>query len=369
MNQTTAGLQNHAEKGVSKIIQPANYMIQLDGLRLVAVACVMLAHWILIPSLSSLNRFLGVAGVNLFFLLSGFLITGILLRQKNSGKQSRMNAIRRFYIRRTLRIFPLYYLVLSLGVIFAIPSAREYFSWFVSYTANFIIGWTKGNGGYFTHLWSLAVEEQFYIFFPFIIFFLPSRFHHRVIILLGAFAILCRTVIVYRFKDKLQIEWVCYTFTPCCFDCFALGALLAYYKIKNAVKLQYFLKKYRYLFIVSLLLSFLLFALYEWSHNSYYMILIRTFYSVFIFWVIGLASFGNVQGIVGRFLRCSPVVYLGKITYGLYVYHYFVPYFFQMLNISHPFERVLYPFITVLIAACSFHFFEKPIQKFKDKFF
>src|SRR5690242_3161095 len=117
----------------------------------------------------------GVLGVDLFFVLSGFLITGLLLDAK--GKP---HYFRNFYARRTVRIFPLYYLVLFLllvvlPAVIAVPPAlahaRREQAWLWTYTSNFYIA-SKASWalGYVSHFWSLAIEEHFYLLWPLVVF-------------------------------------------------------------------------------------------------------------------------------------------------------------------------------------------------------
>src|SRR4051812_31238154 len=109
------------------------YLPQLDGLRAVAILCVLFQHFY------SEALVLGSLGVKLFFALSGFLITGILLKSKyavESGASSPGDSLRRFYARRFLRIMPLFYLVLVVSALLNLPGVRESFWWHASYLSN-----------------------------------------------------------------------------------------------------------------------------------------------------------------------------------------------------------------------------------------
>src|SRR5205823_2953152 len=86
-----------------------------------------------------------------------------------------MQAIKRFYARRTLRIFPIYYLTLLFLYLINFQNIKDVFNWVVSYTTNIYLSLDKPYIGSFNHLWSLAVEEQFYLLWPFLIFFIPKR--------------------------------------------------------------------------------------------------------------------------------------------------------------------------------------------------
>ena len=155
-----------------RLLLDRQHLPELDGIRGLAVLTVILHH--------GFGFELGWFGVELFFALSGYLITGILVDAK--GRHRGWDYFRGFYGRRSLRIFPLYYLVLLL-VLVVLPGlwpmtfalfdpAREHAAWFWSYTQNVLFA-REGTilPGVF-HLWSLAVEEQFYLLFPLLIYLL-----------------------------------------------------------------------------------------------------------------------------------------------------------------------------------------------------
>lgn len=184
------------------------------------------------------------------------------------GQRSPFFYIRQFYIQRFLRIFPIYYLVIIIGLVINLPPAREIWLWLVTYTSNIYITLNNTWIGSFGHFWTLAVEDQFYFF--------------------------------------------------------TLGDLG----------------------------TAMMFA-----------------------WLIGEALSG-FKGPIGRLLEFKPLIYLGKITYDIYVYHNFVPPILVAI-----FERLGIPFhtpgfisfiisgtISVLIASLSWHLFEPPINNLKNRF-
>jgi len=137
--------------------------VQLDGLRAFAVALVIISHWL--PASYFINYLPnGEIGVDLFFVLSGFLISEILIKAKDKmsvGQLSGISIYRSFVFRRALRIFPIYYL--SLAILRVLPTPLQFkqnFFYYVTYTTNIyfyqIRHWNFGS-----HLWTLAVEEQF----------------------------------------------------------------------------------------------------------------------------------------------------------------------------------------------------------------
>jgi peptidoglycan/LPS O-acetylase OafA/YrhL len=155
----------------------AHKMPQLDALRAFAVLSVLAVHFVSHPP-----RWLEVVpwaacGVQLFFVLSGFLITGILLDSRNEVEAgaSRFWMLRQFYTRRFLRIFPLYYAVVLVGWLIKLPGFTETLGWNLSYLTNFYIlqkgAWIEVA----SHLWTLSVEEQFYLVWPWVVLFLPNK--------------------------------------------------------------------------------------------------------------------------------------------------------------------------------------------------
>ncbi|MBL4636331.1 MAG: acyltransferase, partial [Kofleriaceae bacterium] len=206
------------------------YLPALDGVRAVAILLVMAHNFNLLENTKSVtgkaNELLfnlGWVGVQLFFVLSGFLITNILLSTKGSS-----NYFASFFGRRALRIFPLYYLALAGGLIVypllsgtSIEGAENQV-WLWSYLSN----WAAPMGqevGLYPHMWSLAVEEQFYLLWPFLVYFLSRRGLMRVCLALTAIALVSRIGI--RVMD--MSPEAAYQFTICRIDAIALGGVAA----------------------------------------------------------------------------------------------------------------------------------------------
>lgn len=227
---------------------PLSYHIkELDGLRGLAILLVMIFHFTAdIPANSQTMQAIlkicafGWIGVDLFFVLSGYLITGILLRTKGSP-----HFFRNFYARRTVRIFPLYYGVLFIIFIFLpflgylpqLKSLGKEQLWFWFYGTNILIalkgiGATLTAGIMLTHLWTLAVEEHFYLFWPAIVRWAASR---KLILISACIILVCafsRGLISYYFKQPLAS----YCLTPLRVDSLIIGALLAILFYENDVE-------------------------------------------------------------------------------------------------------------------------------------
>jgi peptidoglycan/LPS O-acetylase OafA/YrhL len=213
-------------------------MPELDGLRGLAVIAVVIhntvwseAHAVagMLPKLLNVVVNAGWLGVQLFFVLSGFLITGILLDEKGAPQQ-----LRNFYVRRVLRIFPLYYLTLF-AILVLLPQFNIWLGgeeslraaqpiWYWLFLSNWSIP-VIGGPGVLSHYWSLAVEEQFYLLWPFAILALSRRAFAALCIFLIVVSPLARALMI--FHDLEFARWRAYEFTFARWDALAMGALLA----------------------------------------------------------------------------------------------------------------------------------------------
>lgn len=209
------------------------HYLPLDGVRGMAVLAVMLLHFTLFVPLTGAERFLngwlatGWIGVDLFFVLSGFLITGILMDTREDPHH-----FRNFYARRTLRIFPLYYAYLIL-LFLVLPALHADYAlehatddrrmWLWTYMGNFLMarGW-EAMPSHTTHLWSLAVEEQFYLVWPLLLYWARRRWVMALCIATFFGAILTRAVLATQGAAAAA-----YVLTPARMDTLAAGAFVA----------------------------------------------------------------------------------------------------------------------------------------------
>jgi peptidoglycan/LPS O-acetylase OafA/YrhL len=281
------------------------YFEQLNGIRFIAVFLVLLDHW-LIP----INpfSFLGHLGVVIFFVLSGFLITRILFQNSDDvriNKSSPAVKIIRFIYRRSLRIFPIYFLLLFIGALFSLSNFYEFWPFLLFYIPNFYIILHGTWLGIWDHLWSLAVEEQYYLLFP---YFIGTRLSF----FLGA---------THAMKENNWMWW--YVNPLSAVDCFGLGGVLAYlYHYKQA-----YFQTIRYLKI-GLILSLLGFVLVLYlstitlyPHDNIWSIVYeRLLGAILAFFLIALCL-RKQPWILSAFLKDKMVSYLGQISYGIYLYH------------------------------------------------
>ncbi len=346
-------------------------MPQLDGLRAFAVTGVAISHWA--PSFLS-----GVipwgTGVQLFFVLSGFLITGILLRCRPEETQVTLpDALKTFYFRRILRIFPLFYGVLLFCLAAGVGPIRVTWPWHAAYLSNFYYAY-RGHGSALTdpflHFWTLAVEEQFYLLWPFVVL----TVHRRVLPVLLGVAILF-SALFRVFADRIDPSIVSVRYlTPSCLNALGIGALLAvtgHYAGKHALaRLGWACAVVGILGLVVCMGILPGFVSAEMPRR-----LGHTFLVAFYGALVAGAAMG-FPGIIGRILGWRPLVYLGMISYGLYVYHYFAPIAIESvaracypaLLGNTPLRLAAYTLFTLGISIVSWHGFEKPINRLKDRF-
>lgn len=359
---------------VSKDDRPLKYMRQLDGLRAFAVLAVVWTHY-LPNNYWPLGIYWGIIGVKLFFVLSGFLITRILFKCRQyvtSGNQTSLFTIRQFYIRRFLRIFPLYYATLALTALVDIPPVRETIVWHIPYLSNIYFAIIRGDWqGSVSHFWSLAVEEQFYLLWPWVILFSPKKLLAPTIfflILSGAFFRLAATV----FGLNQIAIW---TLMPSCLDTLGLGSLLAYLTYRQETFNLSKEKIIKAFLIIGIPLYFLIEVLKGIEGNMMVVSFLGDIGLGLIFtWLVDRTARG-FKGIIGQTLEFKPIVYVGKISYGIYVIHNFMPHIvnkaFHVFGISdyRPITVVLFSTVgTIVVATISWRFLESPINDIKRFF-
>lgn len=321
----------------------------------------------------------GTMGVNLFFVISGFLIVLILLDLKeirDSQNTSIFQLLKTFYIRRSLRIFPIYYLTIFVCLILGVYPIYEVIGWLLTYTYNIKACFGEIDSTIFSHFWSLAVEEQFYLFCPIFVLIIAKKYLPKFFGTMILIGILSRFLINYSSIAELRGGIVAYQLTICCFDSFGFGGLLAYFFLYFPNELRQFIKKYFWLFGATFG-GFLLVELVFVPNFDGGATFARFFFSATCFGVIGYASLEKgFGGIGGRILENPIVLYIGKISYGIYVYHIFVGRLFPNqdgflfgYHIESMYVRVLMRVtMTILLATISWKFFELPINRLKDKF-
>ena len=347
-----------------------SYKPQLDSLRAIAVLGVIWHHWF--PEYT-----FGLpvaAGVQLFFVLSGFLISDILLAarqrlEQQPGENPRI-VICHFYARRILRIVPLYYLVLLCCVWGNIADLRQSFPWHFAYCSNFYFVLQQGWHRSVAHFWTLSVEEQFYLFWPFLVLFAPRRRLMGWFIACAILAAIYRAAGVFLFPE-IQLFAIG---TLGSLDSLAFGAGLAL-AIRNPTALTDRLRANKKLITLSALIGcFVTFLLPQDVAAMLSQVFGRTLLSI-VFCVVVDACVKGVRGLPARILDFAALRYIGKISYGLYLIHNLAWFPARLVANKYP-ALVSLPYwdvwskavLTLFLASASWHFFEKPIGLLKNRF-
>lgn len=353
------------------------YFPNLDGLRGYAALAVLLYH-LQHPLFSY-----GWIGVPAFFILSGYLITNILLDTKKAN-----NYFKAFYIRRALRIFPIYLLTFILVVLYGYLNQEHINDWFyyILYIQNYKLAWHNWNidfPSFFNHTWSLAVEEQYYLLFPLVVFFLKPANLVRIVIFIIVISIVTRLFLAFSLYGD-SISWAD---TICNLDKLCAGAFLAIMSKKFSFKIIF-----RFLITVSTLLS-LLYFLFSRILNyptflevdvNHYSIISRELFLIliipYLILLIAYLSFDHKSLVTKKIFANKIVLYLGKISYGIYLYHpliyklidncydWYLPPNLQQLKLLILFKIAAQMLLTIILAIISFNFFEKHFIDYKKHF-
>ena len=364
-----------------------NHKPELDGIRGIALLAVMLSHGAgryilqtaLLAKLCTYALVPGWSGVELFFVLSGFLITGILLRSKAAG-----NYFSSFYTRRFLRIFPIYYLAVTVGIVLAhysvwwnvmMPPERMRIAYYF-YAQNWPIFWNHGvyqTVSLFGHFWSLAVEEQFYLLWPLVIWLLPEGGVLGLCTAGLAIALPLRFYMVHRYAESLGAM----VLTTSRMDGLLIGAILAIVLRRGQIPLRWI---YLALGAGGSLIAYIA----VFHHTE----LIATY---FYMPTIGITGFALLSGgllalsqhpigWLGWILRVRWLRTTGKYSYGMYIYH--VPIYLVLEHVLATRFGVVFPLplgwalgyiaalvgITFVVAKISYDSFESKILALKSRF-
>ncbi|MCE9591746.1 MAG: acyltransferase [Planctomycetes bacterium] len=318
----------------------------LDGLRGLAILMVMIFHQTILKPTGTLDRLFhgavlpGGAGVDLFFVLSGFLITGILLDDKGAR-----HYFLNFYGRRTVRIFPLYYAVVFVSLVvlphfmpwvaerFASPraaevihkkvmrfgSADQYALWFWFYMSNYAIAAT----GDFLHgilgvTWSLAIEEQFYLVWPMVVWVCSPRALARICIGMVVVALSVRIMLIAMHVGPIAVS----VLTICRMDTLAIGALIAV-MARRGGGLAACLPTAKW--VAPLLGAISLVVIYnnrqQWIAGPITLTVSLSLNPIAFGGLLILAAAGPPAGLIVRFFNLRFMRLLGKLSYALYLFH------------------------------------------------
>lgn len=350
------------------------YRPEIDGLRAIAVISVIIYHlnenW-----LSG-----GFLGVDIFFVISGFLITGIIITEIQQNSFS----LKQFYTRRIKRIYPAFITVMALvsfiaSVIFIyndFNKLRKTIELAIAFLSNFYLGLTQGyfdlsaNENPVLHIWSLAVEEQYYLIFPLILILAYKKFREIkvlfIITLILFFILLATSFVSANFYKEVLHQPNIYYLSNLRFPELLVGSLLAiYHNLSNKVQLSKQISN-----ILAILSTLLLFSCLFLMNNNIAFIPGVTLILPCIFTALIIHTTSQ-NNIIKLCLSNKAIVFIGKISYSLYLYHwifialaYYITGEKQINNQSIAIVTVL----TIIFSVLSYYLIEQPIRKSKLNF-
>jgi peptidoglycan/LPS O-acetylase OafA/YrhL len=349
-----------------------HYIPKIDGCRAFAVLAVLGSHYF--PEGYLLHDLpLALWGVQLFFVLSGYLITSILLKSRDcvSEQSSKWDQLRIFYIRRVLRIFPAYYALLIAYVLLGVHFEGVSLTTCLLYVFNLHQSIQPGEYEYLGHLWTLCIEEQFYMIWPWLMLFLPRKMLVPVTLSLVLTAPLSRLLLTGMDLPYISIR----NLPTSQLDSLCGGALLALFQQDFSKSLYAIWKKHSGKIAaigIAMTLSALLLDMGA-EAESVIALLGPALVSMFVVHHVSLGNFASVTG----FLNNSLLRAIGKISYGVYLYQFlslFVLYKLMTLlgNPGWLQNAYAYAFVwallTLALSTLSWHCYEAPISRLKRWF-
>jgi len=360
------------------------YFPNLNGLRFIAAALVIIHHIEQIKSLFLLENFwgpvpfilvIGELGVILFFVLSGFLITYLLLLEDSIFSTI---SIKKFYIRRILRIWPLYFFIIILSLfilpeldIFSTPGYPKdiIYSNFIAklllfglFFPNIVLS-VYGIVPYASHTWSIGTEEQYYLIWPVLLKYFKRN---RLLLMISIIFIylLLLTSLKTKYTDFIPFKnYIIAFLSRFNIDCMAIGGIYAILSFEKNRILKYIKNEILFYAIIIVTLSLIINGIiFPYIHFEFFAILFGII-------ILNLATNDKIK----VSLENGIFNYLGNISYGLYMYHPIgIVLAIQLVATIGIFTNwILYPIsflFTIIIAGVSYKYFESYFLKFKHKF-
>lgn len=359
--------------------RPLAHLPALDGLRAIAVLLVFWVHFPFVAD-SALGKAVwslgqtmraGYLGVDLFFVLSGFLITRILLDER---ERTGTVSLRVFYIRRALRIFPIYYLCVAVYAL-TFPFDGSALASLLTYTFNYYHPFHPTPNA-MEHAWSLAVEEQFYLVWPALVMLVPIGLGRRMCgIVIPAAAMAAALLIALTVESAIAGNLI-YMASATRMMSLSLGAALAYREITAAPMPAW--QPYAMLLggVFLLGLDHTARAVGLISPGGWYWTIALLGYALVSAGAVALlVTAGDRLARAARaVLATAPLRYVGRISYGLYLYHYLLLFLlglapYQMATSGASLAQVGVALAVVVgTAVISYHVIEAPLLRLKDRF-
>ncbi len=305
------------QKAITPVVP---YNAQMDGMRFCAVAFVLCYHWL--PAFHNIKIGFFFGGIiNFFFVLSSYLITTILFNARDkyvAAGISKFRVLKIFVLRRTIRIFPAYYFFLFILMVlpFFSSEVRQHPAMYFGYYVNYGIFYEQAYPGATSHFWTLAVEEHFYLFWPFVILFIPHRYLLKTFLGIIITSIIARAIFFHQ-EPLIPVDIL----TQYCLDPLAIGGILAY-KMTAPLKEQKAINKYSTIVTwVTIPIAIAVIAM----QSFYFSFVINKF----VFSIVSLklieGAIKGYKGYLGSFLNSKIAVFIGRISYPVYLYHLLVP--------------------------------------------
>jgi len=341
---------------------------QVDGLRAVAILTV-LAHHLGLHLPGWLDW--GPLGVRLFFVLSGYFITISLwkLMAANEGRRLGVSLVV-FHSRRFIRVLPALYLSLAIGALIGLPEVREAIGFHLSFLSNFYVATVGYWPPAVSHLWSLSVQEQFYLLWPILIFLVPKRYFLAALVVCVGIAFSFRIGSIFG-ETSSVFRWV---MLPAALDSFAAGSLVAWCWVNRR---EWFERSgILFLGLGSIAIACFAFArTLRYQGDAYQVAFIEIFEAVFLSWLLA-GTLAGWPGLIGRVMSSPWLCYVGRISFGIYLYHILVaivlePVVRGFLPGEDEFSNVvrvgILAAVSIGVASLSWHFFEKPISRLRPR--
>lgn len=327
----------------------------LDGLRGLAILGVMLHHFGIKPG----PWFdWGPVAPTVFFIISGFLITGTLCRMHADGKPTAFQ-MTGFHFSRLVRLAPVLYLMLLVGWFSGLPEYRDGLLWHLGFLSNIKMAFTGEWAGSISQLWSLSKQEQFYLIWP-LLFLLPKRWWAPSMIFVLLTAVIFRWACIQTGTSGM-IRWL---LLPGSFDAFAAGGLLAMF-LKTSPSLAFKMRSWVF-FPLAIACWFAARGLRHLDDSMPLVAMVELFEIAFFCWVLlGLVTLPH--GRIARLFSFGPLVGIGRISYGLFIWHMLVVCSLGPLlemyapQVPLPAKAALFVSVSFLVAWLSWIAFERPI--------